>query len=375
MGKFIAMEIGNRMTKIIYGQDKKGDIHIKDYRLIENTDKIYDPDGRLNLNEIQPLLKEILKEMKVRRAECYLTVSGMSGVVRLREMPLVKIKEMKEIVRFEAEQFLPYNIEAFYLDFRVNQIKKNLADESADDSGEVAEVMIVAAPKDTVDEQVELVDKLKLNIKKVDYYTDAIFSYFKKHVLKEDTNTLVVDLGAKSMNLTMFNGTTYFANIQSELGIIDLVERHSEYTGTPLNKSREELFDFESKATSKSPVSDVHSKLERLREKLQFSRMNQTHTNQIESEVDPIYERIYEPIAYEVTKMMEFFKTRQFGMNVDEIYLIGGGTNLKQFDTFLKFYHNISVELVPNHYVHSDVKDTDYRLLIPVIGGLMQGGH
>ncbi len=166
MGKFIAMEIGNRMTKVIYGQDKKGDIHIKDYRLIENTDKIYDPDGRLNLNEIQPLLKEILKEMKVRRAECYLTVSGMSGVVRLREMPLVKIKEMKEIVRFEAEQFLPYNIEAFYLDFKVNQIKKSLSEESLDEGGEVAEVMIVAAPKDTVDEQVELVDKLKLNIKK-----------------------------------------------------------------------------------------------------------------------------------------------------------------------------------------------------------------
>ncbi|WP_430886421.1 pilus assembly protein PilM [Fusibacter sp. JL216-2] len=375
MGKFIAMEIGNRMTKVIYGQDKKGDIHIKDYRLIENTDKIYDPDGRLNLNEIQPLLKEILKEMKVRRAECYLTVSGMSGVVRLREMPLVKIKEMKEIVRFEAEQFLPYNIEAFYLDFKVNQIKKSLSEESLDEGGEVAEVMIVAAPKDTVDEQVELVDKLKLNIKKVDYYTDAIFSYFRKHVLTEDKNTLVVDLGAKSMNLTMFNGTTYFANIQSELGIVDLIERHSEYTGSPLNKSREEMFDFEIKTKPKTSVSDVHTKLERLREKLQFSKLNQSHTNQIDSEIDPIYERIYEPIAYEVTKMMEFFKTRQFGMNVDEIYLIGGGTNLKQFDTFLKFYHNISVELVPNHYKNSDVKDTDYRLLIPVIGGLMQGGH
>lgn len=375
MGKFIAMEIGNRMTKVIYGQDKKGDIHIKNYRLIENTDKIYDPDGRLNLNEIQPLLKEILKEMKVRRAECYLTVSGMSGVVRLREMPLVKIKEMKEIVRFEAEQFLPYNIEAFYLDFKVNQIKKSLSEESLDEGGEVAEVMIVAAPKDTVDEQVELVDKLKLNIKKVDYYTDAIFSYFRKHVLTEDKNTLVVDLGAKSMNLTMFNGTTYFANIQSELGIVDLIERHSEYTGSPLNKSREEMFDFEIKTKPKTSVSDVHTKLERLREKLQFSKLNQSHTNQIDSEIDPIYERIYEPIAYEVTKMMEFFKTRQFGMNVDEIYLIGGGTNLKQFNTFLKFYHNISVELVPNHYKNSDVKDTDYRLLIPVIGGLMQGGH
>ncbi len=199
--------------------------------------------------------------MKVRRAECYLTVSGMSGVVRLREMPLVKNKKkMKEIVRFEAEQFLPYNIEAFYLDFKVNQIKKSLSEESLDEGGEVAEVMIVAAPKDTVDEQVELVDKLKLNIKKVDYYTDAIFSYFRKHVLTEDKNTLVVDLGAKSMNLTMFNGTTYFANIQSELGIVDLIERHSEYTGSPLNKSREEMFDFEIKTKPKTSVSDVHTK-------------------------------------------------------------------------------------------------------------------
>lgn len=183
MGKFVAIEIGNRITKIIYGQEKKDDIVIKDYRLLENSDKIYNPDGDLNINEIQPLLKSVLRDMKVRRAECYLTVGGQAGIVRLREMPLVKLKEMNEIVRFEAEQFLPYSIDGFYVDFRVNKLKLSVDEGSEtnhdDVDQEMAEVMIVAAPKESVDEQVNLIDKLRLNIARVDYYTDAVFCYFK----------------------------------------------------------------------------------------------------------------------------------------------------------------------------------------------------
>jgi len=379
MGKFIAIEIGSKITKIVYGQEKKDDILIKDYKFIENTDKIYTPDGDLNINEIQPLLKNVLKDMKVRRADCYLTVGGQSGMVRLREMPMVKMKDMKDIVRFEAEQFLPYNIDGFYIDFKVNQIKTNIEDRdtnSESNDEKVAEVMIVAAPKESVDEQVNLVDKLKLSIKRVDYYTDAVYCYFKRYVLKEDKNTLVVDLGAKGLKLTMFNGQKYFANIFSEIGLEEIFQRYSEQNDISLEESRnilmpQETLDFQDKREN---VETIHTKLDRLREKLQFTKMEAHHQNPIEYEIEPELERVYEQLAYEVNKMMEFFKTRQFGMSVDQVYLIGGGANLSKFNAFLKYYHNVDVYTVDNLHSDSNVSPYDYHLLVPVIGGLLKGG-
>lgn len=376
MGKIVALEIGTKMTKLIYGQEKKSGLQIIDYRLIENSDKIYNPDGDLNINEIHPLLKNLFKEMKIRRADCYLTVGGQSGIVRLREMPIVKLKDMNEIVRFEAEQFLPYNIEAFYVDFRINQIKNKVDESDHEEIGdEVAEVMIVAAPKELVDEQVNLIDKLKLNIKRVDYYTDAVYCYFKKYVLNENKNILVVDLGSSGMKLTMFNGINYFANIYSEVGLEDVFERYSEQNDISIDDARNAINpDFALVMDVHSSEDGIHSKLDRLREKLQLTSLENRHMNQVEYEIDPRLERIYEPLGYEVAKMMEFFKTRQFGMAVDEIYLIGGGANIRQFDDFLKYYHNVVVRKVENLHEYSGMKSQDYNLMIPVVGALLKGG-
>jgi len=380
LGKFVAIEIGSKITKVIFGQDKKDDLLIKDYRLIENSDQIFNPDGDLNINEIHPLLKSVLKEMKVRKADCYLTVGGKSGMVRLREMPIVKIKEMNDIVRFEAEQFLPYDIEAFYVDFRVNQLKMSVEeDHSLEEINEtkepdVAEVMIVAAPKELVDEQVILIDKLKLNIKRVDYYTDSVYCYFKKYILDEKKNTMVVDLGSNGMKLTMFNGMQYFANIYSEVGMSDLFERYSEQNNLTVANAKEFLLNISDENVPKQELESVHDKLSKLRDKLQFKKMDDRAQNSVEFEIDPKLERLYEPIAYEVAKMMEFFKTRQFGMSVDDIYVIGGGSNMNSFIDFLSYYHNIKVHELTNDRHSDQVKSSDYKLMVPVLGSLLKGG-
>ncbi len=378
MGKFVAIEIGNELTKVLYGFDKKEDIVIKDYRFIRNTDKLFNPDGELNINEIQPLLKSELKDMGIRRADCYLTVGGQSGIVRLREMPLVRLKEMKEIVRFEAEQFLPYNVEAFYIDYRVNRIidkpvqEGGSTDESQTDT-QTAEVMIVAAPKELIDDQIELIDKLRLNIKRVDYYTDAVFCYFRKHILSDDKNVLVVDLGSAGMKMTMFNGTKYFANISSELGVKELITRYTEKNNVSESEARKHLLPPAVHA-KKEETSLILNRLETLRQKMQFSKASETSEKIPEYDFDPELELLYEPIGYEVGKMMEFFKTRQFGMSVDALYLIGGGSNLNQLNEFLRVYHNIDVLKVENIAKDSDMTDHEYALMVPVIGSLLKGG-
>lgn len=368
MGAFVSIEMGNSVTKIVYGQMKKRNIIVKKYKLVENSEKAILPDGTVNINEVEPVLKRTLKEMKVRRAKGFLTISGTTGIVRLRDLPMVKLKDMDDMVRFEAEQFLPYNADAFSIDFRINQMKEDVSENKEKKEEPVVEVMVVAQPQNVVEEQVEVISNLRLNVERVTCYTDSIYTYFRYFVLQPNQNYLVVDLGAKNMRLTMFQGKSYFANTVSDWGIDELLSRYMQRNGLSLVQTKGILFSTEKTNEDEKEKSDGLGTSEKL-EKLIFALKSKKTTEQPPHyEIDPSLEEVYDDLGREVGRMVEFFKTRKFGLSLDRIYLIGGGANLKDFGSFLELYHNTPVQKLESPYEGANIPQEDYNLLIPTLG-------
>ncbi len=369
---FVALEIGNAITKIVYGKKTKKSFAIKKYSIIKNSKDIVFPDGHINVDMLTTILKAQLKELNIRRADAYITLSSTSSIVRLREFPIVPIKQMREMLRYDAEQFLPYDVDAFAMDFRVNQIKinKNSDNElSSQTMEQFAEIMVVVHPKKLMEEQIKLAQNIKLTPKKITNYTEAIFSYFYQSILKEKSNILVVDIGAKNTRLTMFRGRQYFANSVSDIGIESIIEELVAVKDIKSDTVRQLLFNAkyaQKKAIKKAEPKPV-SRLDRLSSKL---KKDDGISSVSDSGVDPMLEHVYEQIAREMGRMIEFFKTRQFGYSVDGIYLIGGGANLNGIDTFLSKYHSIKVKKLssPDSTI---VPHSDYSLLIPSIGVIL----
>ncbi len=399
MGSFVAFEIGNAITKVISGNKNKSNITIKKYSVIENNEIALMSDGTLNIHEILPLLKKELKELKIRSRKLYITLSGKSEIVRLREFPMVSLKQMREMLIFDAQQFLPYDVEAFAMDFRINQIisemvhRDNEDDEqdsekiSEDVEEKKVEVMVAVHPKNMVEDQINLANSLKVDVERVTSYTDAVFTYFMKYILDDDRNILVVDVGSKHTRITMFHGKKYFANTSSDTGIEAIVRDYSMLVGKDIDETVNILFG--------DGVSDDGVEENNQNDEVEFEQMFGVDTtseklsklaNLLKKRTDDIVdvsnvlldsdlEGVYESVAKDIRRMIEFFKTRKFGYSVDEIYLIGGGANLTNLDRFLYDYHGIPVNYITDPNISSNRAKTipakDYNLLIPVIGSVI----
>ena len=94
------------------------------------------------------------------------------------------------MVKFEAEQFLPYESSAFYIDFRV-------LGETVNANEELLNVMVVAVPKTVIDEFVELVGNLKLNLKKVDIAVNSLYDFYLQYISNGEKDVLIADIGSK----------------------------------------------------------------------------------------------------------------------------------------------------------------------------------
>ncbi len=376
---FVAFEIGNAMTKIVYGKKTKNKVSIKKYSLVKNGEGTVFPDGSLNLSILTPILKKELKSMKVGRADTYITLSSKASIVRLREFPLVPIKQMQELLRYDAEQFLPYEADAFTMDFRINQIRKSSSKEEnadGDEMDKVAEVMVVIHPKELIEEHLKLADDLKLKTNKVTTYTEGLYSYCYDKILDNNKNIIVADVGGKNMRVTMFQGKKYFASNIADIGVEGIAfalasihEVNDAAAHKLLFNSSEEKKVVKKPEVETSSSTNSLSRLETLSNRLK-KRGDVAKSADVAIDADVPLENLYDQIAREVGRMIEFFKTRRFGYSVDEIYLIGGGANMNGLDAFLSKYHGLDVKKIasPDRTI---ISDADYNLLIPSIGAVL----
>lgn len=364
MSKVVGLEIGLTNTKVVIGNKNKDNFEMLDYRIMENSEGMHDFDGHLVLNEAAPKLSQLIKDIGGIRKKCYLTVSSPKSIVRNRLFPYVKKKELDAMVQIEAEQFLPYDLNSFYVDYRVLGL-----DESGDQKN--LNVMVVAVPKEIIDEAVELVEKCKMRLECVNVFVDAIQSYHAFYAPAADANTLIADIGHHHLRMIAFKGHEYFANINSETGIKSFEDFYHDQFSIPHQMLRDYMFkgldlprDIYKKFTEDDHQRDFAT--------LSFSSGDfQEHSD----EEDDTYDKSgfvldYNPIVNEIHKMLGFFRSRKYGAKVDRILLCGGGAHAKGLKEAIA--ENTAIDTVLMTYPGQE-NNRDATLLATAIGGILRG--
>jgi len=403
----VCIDIGTLKTKIVYGHIKSNSLLVKAYSIFSNSEKCFDYDGNLNIKEFFTLLMIHLKKMKIKRKKIALVLPNAKAVVRTRELPKVKLKELTEMVKFEAEQFLPYNADEFMIDYRV--IETELSNDE-----NLLNVLIIALPKDIVMQHLEVLEKTKNKIVMFSPYTDAIYKYASRYLIGEKKNILIADIGENHLKMIVFHEGNYFASINAETGIKNLVETFSENNQIDLEKSRNILFgkiEFKPKRNLKEQIaeSDSNNNLENKLSSLSSALKKVKESNDSEdieikektseipsrvdlSKLDKIrmqfedvgskneestlvgekyfsINEVYYEIYKEINRMVDFYRTRRFGTNIDEIILCGGGANLINIKDYLYDNFIINVKTISEKRKDNlSINEKDFNLLISSIG-------
>ncbi len=188
----IALDIGTHFIKLVELKKEKDSIVLTRIGIKEIP-----KDSKLDRDKITcQLISELLSENKIKQNAVNITISGQSVFVRFVKLLQVKEDKLKQTMKFEAQNQIPFSMNEVLWDW-------SLLDSDKDSS---RRAVIVAIKKNLVEEIVSKLNTVKLSAELIDV---APISVYNCMVFNEDFNGqdlgAILDIGAKSTNFIVFN--------------------------------------------------------------------------------------------------------------------------------------------------------------------------
>lgn len=224
-------------------------------------------------SSIPESIKALAEELKISSKEAAISVSGPSVIERFISMPKMTDDELKSAIRYEAEKFIPFDINDSILDFQV--LRKNIKENKLD-------ILLVASKREHVEEKVAMVEAAGYSVSVVDVDSLALANAFFKNfpASAPDKTFAILNVGWALTNLSISKDNALY------------LARDIPIAGK----------DFDA-ALSKEPAADAKTVYANLLEELRL------------------------PFSY---------YENQYGRNIDEIYLSGGASGMAGMEDALR---------------------------------------
>jgi len=240
------------------------------------------------------------------------SICGNSVIVRYVKMAKMPADELAKSIKFEAEPYIPFNIEDVHLGF-------SIIGETVDEGQAQMETVLVAAKRDSVDVRVELLKEAGLQPVILDVDAFALENAFETVFPGSQGDTvLFMNMGASFTNMSIV-----------EKGISRVV-RDVFIAGNSFTKAIQRQFQCDVKTAEQK--------------KITYGLAEDPHDAEAQQVVEVLMP-IARDLLTEVQRSIDFYLSQGTDRTVNKIYLCGGSANLRLFDQFLNNELKIPVEI------------------------------
>jgi type IV pilus assembly protein PilM len=237
-------------------------------RLIKCAEVLSDDSTRkltkFNFAEIEPpqnpekvldALKELLEKVQPSAKEVNISLSAPSAIVRFINMPKMKKEDLTNSLRFEAEKYIPFNINEVLID-------ASILEDNPDDKNQMR-VLLAAAKKDVVNSRIEMLKKLGISVAVIDVDSFACFNAFCDSFdpstgsgppqagqaepgpgkLDESKSTAILNIGYSQTNVIISRGKQPFFTRDMQIGGKDIAGAISKGLGVEEKDADKLIFD------------------------------------------------------------------------------------------------------------------------------------
>ncbi|RJR20581.1 MAG: type IV pilus assembly protein PilM [Nitrospiraceae bacterium] len=293
----IGLDIGSRHIKVVQLKESKGSHRLERLGIATLQPELIVDGSILDSTRVVDAVKELISNTGIKTKDVTLSVSGHSSVIIKRvSLPQMTEEELDEQIRFEAEQYIPFDIEDVSLDFQIlgPAEEENMMD-----------VLIVAVKKDKIGEYVTVARDAGLNPVIVDVDAFALENMYElNYEFKEGENIALVNIGASMININILKGG------------ISVFTRDSSVGGNLLTEALQREFTIS------------HANAEKLK-----------HEEAIEGvspeEAKAVLSSAFEDIVSEISRSFDYFRDTTNYENIDQIILSGGVALTKDFASSL----------------------------------------
>jgi type IV pilus assembly protein PilM len=327
MSEIIGLDIGSHSIKLVgLKMTSKGPVLTH-----AGIKKIPHVKNKEDINHVSETIKNLYKEIGLKPGKVNLTVSGSGVFVRKITIPSMPKDELKEAVRWEIKDYLPFPIESaegdFYIlnEFIENNIRK-------------LNILVVACPKSIVERTIAIAEGAGLRPVHLDIIPFAIWNAMLiSNKLPEKEVIAVIDLGNEKTGIHIFKDKVLqFTR--------DIAPAGDDITKAIMEGivSQEEKWVIYEKAEKIKQETNILSK-----------------TSPTLFFVRPVLEKL----VAEITRSLDYFKNLFNIEKIDRILITGGGSNLTDIASYLSDELHLSVEhFAPFKKILSDSKKIDSQI-------------
>jgi len=282
--------------------------------------------------------KKLLSENKIKAREVYISVPASSVVIRYLKIPYMPESELREVIKFEAEEHIPFEVEQALLDFHITK-------DFVEKEERMMEVLLVAAKRDVVHEYLHIFQKIGLEVAYINVDTFGIedaWEIGEEGGTAAEKVTALVDIGARTTNINVIEGSSSSFNRDIIVGGNDFTDAVKDEFGISFSEA-------EKKKEEKGAIL--------------LGEEYGTVTDDERGRISYCLESVASRLLDELDRSFTYYYTQlpSYKKNIDKIVLSGGSANLPNLGNFLSQGLGIDVVLA-NPLANLDLSKCNLRI-------------
>jgi type IV pilus assembly protein PilM len=256
---------------------------------------------------VSQAIRELFSAQKVREKNVAVSIGGYSVIVKKIQVQSMTDAELQETIQFEAEQYIPFDINDVNLDYQI-------IGESPLSANRL-EVILVAAKKELVDEYVSLIELSGLRPCVIDVDAFALQNIYEANYDNMDEVVALIDIGAGKTSLNIVRNSSSLFMRDVSLGCNQINHKISDKAACSLEDA--ETIKNTGKSDKIAP-----------------------------REITEIVSSVIGDWCLEIRRAIDFFYSTYPDDQISKILLSGGGANITEFRHILASETSSKVEII-----------------------------
>jgi type IV pilus assembly protein PilM len=258
-------------------------------------------------------LRSLMQERGMRGGTTYLCISGQAVFPRFVKLPPVSGDKILQIVRYEAEQNVPFPIEEVVWDYQLIE-------------GEEGEqnVMLVAVKTENITRITDCLVAADMEPELVDVAPMALYNTVRYSYPDLEGCTMVLDIGAKSSNLIFIEGNRIFS-------------RSIPVAGNTITQEIAKEFEVSFREAEDLKLEHAF---------VGFGGVYAGPETEVGEKVSKITRNVITRLHAEVNRSINFYRSQQRGSPPQLVLLAGGTSVIPHLDTFFQEKLNAQVDFL-----------------------------
>src|SRR4030066_877345 len=304
----VGLDIGSGYLKIVQFKDIKGGYELELFYKMPLPPELIVDGSIIDSLRLIDSMNELIRKAKIKAKDATISLAGHSSVIIKRvSLPEMSEEELSESIKFEAEQYIPFDIEDVNLDFQILGPKEEVGQ---------MDVILVAVKKDTINEYVNAVRESGLNPIIVDVNHFSLENMYEiNYEIESNKNVAIVNVGASTINMNILKGGISVFTRDSAVGS----NLHTEALQREFNLTYENA----ERLKRGEPIENIPPE-----------------------DAFSIMELASEEIIDDINRSFEFYRSTELHEDINEVILSGGCALMKDFPRLLSEKVGIETKVI-----------------------------